>query len=148
MQAGAIQPGQNVVVIDDLIATGEQHVCVSKEVPFSIISLGGSAAAAGELVAKQGGKTIEYLFVIEFMFPRAILDAPVYSIVQAHDDASVDSGRDMDACGAMCCPSAGEKGRVDILEGLTVDDLEASHMIGCRKVVGLGKGECNSLEQL
>ena len=34
MQAGAIQPGQNVVVIDDLIVTGEQHhVCVSKRDP-------------------------------------------------------------------------------------------------------------------
>jgi len=28
MQAGSIQPGQNVVVIDDLIATGEQHVYI------------------------------------------------------------------------------------------------------------------------
>ncbi|KAF9651107.1 adenine phosphoribosyltransferase [Thelephora ganbajun] len=69
MQAGAIQPGQNVVVIDDLIATG------------------GSAAAAGELVVKQGGKTIEYLFIIELTFlnARSKLDAPVYSIIQSDD---------------------------------------------------------------
>lgn len=48
---------------------------------------GGSAKAAGELVAKQGGKTLEYLFVIELMFLKAAskLDAPVYSIVQSDD---------------------------------------------------------------
>jgi len=69
MQAGAIQPSQNVVIIDDLMATG------------------GSAKAAGELVAKQGGKTLEYLFIIELMFLKgaANLDAPVYSIIQSDD---------------------------------------------------------------
>ncbi|KAF9569026.1 adenine phosphoribosyltransferase [Agrocybe pediades] len=69
MQADAIKPGQTVVIIDDLIATG------------------GSAKAAGELVAKQGGKTLEYLFIIELMFLKAAskLDAPVYSIVQSDD---------------------------------------------------------------
>jgi len=69
MQADAIKPGQNVVVIDDLIATG------------------GSAKAAGELVAMQGGKVLEYLFIIEvaFLNARDKLDAPVYSIVQAND---------------------------------------------------------------
>jgi len=69
MQADAIKPGQTVVVIDDLIATG------------------GSAKAAGELVAKQGGKTLEYLFIIELLFLKGStkLDAPVYSIVQSDD---------------------------------------------------------------
>ncbi|KJA29981.1 hypothetical protein HYPSUDRAFT_125637 [Hypholoma sublateritium FD-334 SS-4] len=69
IQADAIKPGQTVIVVDDLIATG------------------GSAKAAGELVAKQGGKTLEYLFVIELMFLNAAskLDAPVYSIVQSDD---------------------------------------------------------------
>ncbi|KAH9482916.1 Adenine phosphoribosyltransferase [Psilocybe cubensis] len=69
MQAGAITPGQTVVVIDDLIATG------------------GSAKAAGELVAMQGGQTLEYLFVIELMFLQAAskLNAPVYSIVKTDD---------------------------------------------------------------
>jgi adenine phosphoribosyltransferase len=86
MQAGAIQPGQNVVIVDDLIATGisntirlffeTQHV------------IGGSAKAAGELVAKQGGKTLEYLFMIEIMFLKAAskLDAPLYSIVHWQAD--------------------------------------------------------------
>ncbi|KAF5321416.1 hypothetical protein D9619_000433 [Psilocybe cf. subviscida] len=69
MQADAIKPGQSVIIVDDLIATG------------------GSAKAAGELVAKLGGKTLEYLFVIELMFLKASskLDAPVYSVVQSDD---------------------------------------------------------------
>jgi len=69
MQADAIKPGQTVIVIDDLIATG------------------GSAKAAGELVIKQGGKTLEYLFVIELLFLQAAskLDAPVYSVIQSED---------------------------------------------------------------
>lgn len=69
MQADAIKPGQTVVIVDDLLATG------------------GSAHAAGELVAKQGGKTLEYLFIIELMFLKgsSTLDAPVYSIVQSDD---------------------------------------------------------------
>lgn len=87
MQAGAIQPGQNVVIVDDLIATGKQHVCVSDESPFSLCYPGGSAAAAGELVAKEGGKTVDYLFVIEvaFLNARSKLDAPAYSIIQVDD---------------------------------------------------------------
>ncbi|TCD71286.1 adenine phosphoribosyltransferase [Steccherinum ochraceum] len=69
MQADAIEPGQSVVVVDDLIATG------------------GSAKAAGELVAKSGGKILEYLFIIELTFLKAAekLDAPLYSIVQVDD---------------------------------------------------------------
>jgi len=50
MQEGAIPRGASVVVIDDLIATG------------------GSATAAGELVKKQGGVTLEYLFIIGLPF--------------------------------------------------------------------------------
>ncbi|KAF5331588.1 hypothetical protein D9611_007750 [Ephemerocybe angulata] len=69
MQADAIKPGQTVVVVDDLIATG------------------GSAKAAGELVEKLGGKTLEYIFIIELLFLKASskLNAPVYSIVQSED---------------------------------------------------------------
>ncbi|KAE9410390.1 adenine phosphoribosyltransferase [Gymnopus androsaceus JB14] len=69
MQSDAIKPGQSVIVVDDLIATG------------------GSAKAAGELIAKLGGKTVEYLFIIELMFLKggSKLDAPVYSIVQSDD---------------------------------------------------------------
>jgi len=66
MQADAILPGQTVVIVDDIIATG------------------GSAAAAGELVAKQSGKVLEYIFVAEAtsLGGRAKLSAPVYSIVK------------------------------------------------------------------
>ncbi|KAJ3811927.1 phosphoribosyltransferase-like protein [Lentinula aff. lateritia] len=69
MQSDAIKPGQSVIIVDDLIATG------------------GSAKAAGELVAKLGGKTIEYLFIIELLFLKggSKLDASVYSIVQSND---------------------------------------------------------------
>lgn len=88
MQVGAIQPGQNVVIIDDLVATGGYHVCAPKETLLLPRCLGGSAAAAGELVAKQGGKTAEYLFIIEITFlnPRSKLDAPVYSMIQVDED--------------------------------------------------------------
>jgi len=60
MQEGAIFKGANVVVVDDLIATG------------------GSAMAAGELVKKQGGITLEYLFIVglSFLNGASKLDAP------------------------------------------------------------------------
>ncbi|KAL4075929.1 phosphoribosyltransferase-like protein [Scleroderma citrinum] len=66
MQKGAIQPGQNVIVVDDLIATG------------------GSAKAAGQLVEMQGGTVLEYLFIIEVVLSRdwQYDKAPIYSIVQ------------------------------------------------------------------
>ncbi|GAA5871157.1 hypothetical protein JCM1840_007606 [Sporobolomyces johnsonii] len=66
MQEGAIKPGQNILVIDDLIATG------------------GSAKAAGELVEKSGAKVVENLFVveIEFLKGKDALSAPTYSIVK------------------------------------------------------------------
>jgi len=46
----SIQPGQRMVVLDDLLATG------------------GTAAATAELVAKQGGEVVECGFVIELSF--------------------------------------------------------------------------------
>ncbi|KAK0468301.1 adenine phosphoribosyltransferase [Desarmillaria tabescens] len=69
MQADSVKPGQTVIVVDDLIATG------------------GSARAAGQLISDLGGKTIEYLFIIELLFLKAAstLDAPIYSIVQSDD---------------------------------------------------------------
>lgn len=52
-----------------------------------VAAAGGSAKAAGELVAKLGGKTLEYLFIIELTFLKAHekLDAPMYSIVKIDD---------------------------------------------------------------
>lgn len=66
IQADSIQPGQNVIVIDDLIATG------------------GSAKAAGELVDKMGAKVIEYLFLIEVSFLKGSqhLNAPTYAMIK------------------------------------------------------------------
>lgn len=67
MQADSIKAGQSVLIVDDLIATG------------------GSAKAAGELVAKQGGIVLEYLFVIALPFLKGHekLEAPTYSLIQA-----------------------------------------------------------------
>ncbi|KAL1839418.1 hypothetical protein VTJ49DRAFT_1519 [Mycothermus thermophilus] len=50
MQEGAIKPGQKVLVVDDIIATG------------------GSAAAAASLVKQLGGELIGYLFILEIPF--------------------------------------------------------------------------------
>ncbi len=47
INADSIQPGQKVVIIDDLIATG------------------GTAAAAAKLVEKLGGEVVKMLFIIE-----------------------------------------------------------------------------------
>ncbi|KAG8835873.1 adenine phosphoribosyltransferase [Serendipita sp. 399] len=69
MQAHSIAPGANVIIIDDLIATG------------------GSAQAAGELVKKLGGNTLEYIFVIGLTFLKGHekLDAPVYCMIESDE---------------------------------------------------------------
>lgn len=89
MQADAIKAGQTVVVIDDLIATGthSSRYPVPSQNSYSYSSSGGSAKAAGELVAKQGGKLLEYLFVIELTFLQGAskLDGPSYSLVKLDD---------------------------------------------------------------
>ncbi|KXS20316.1 PRTase-like protein [Gonapodya prolifera JEL478] len=66
----AVEKGQNVVVVDDLIATG------------------GSAKAAGELVRLCGGTTVRYLFVVELVDLKgaAALDAPVYSLLKVEGE--------------------------------------------------------------
>jgi len=52
-----------------------------------MLFIGGSAKAAGELISKLGGKTLEYIFIIELTFLQggSKLDAPVYSIIQSDD---------------------------------------------------------------
>ncbi|TPX31907.1 adenine phosphoribosyltransferase [Synchytrium microbalum] len=69
MQEDSIKPGQSVLILDDLIATG------------------GSAKAAGELVKLFGGKVIEYLFFIELTALKGSskLDAPIYSLMKFDD---------------------------------------------------------------
>ncbi|BGP25648.1 adenine phosphoribosyltransferase [Rhodotorula toruloides] len=67
MQEGAIPAGANVVVVDDLIATG------------------GSAVAAQQLVEQAGAKVVQNLFVVEIEFLKGAekLSAPTYSIIKA-----------------------------------------------------------------
>lgn len=66
VHADAIAPEQRYLVVDDLIATG------------------GTAAAAGELVARQGGVVAGYAFVVELSFlsgREALGDAPVVALL-------------------------------------------------------------------
>lgn len=67
MQKDAIPAGANVVIVDDIIATG------------------GSAVAAGELVQKVGAKIVEFEFFmeLEFLHGRDKLQAPTYAILQS-----------------------------------------------------------------
>lgn len=69
IQKDSIKPGQNVVIVDDIIATG------------------GSASAAGELVKKVGGITKEYLFILEleFLKGRGKLDAEVFTLLSGQN---------------------------------------------------------------
>ena len=62
MQKDAMPPGSNVLIVDDLIATG------------------GSAAAAGSLVRQMGSKVAEYVFVVSIpaLKGASSLDAPEY----------------------------------------------------------------------
>ena len=50
VQAGAIEPGDRVLVLDDLLATG------------------GTAGAACDIVEKMGGEVVGCLFLIELAF--------------------------------------------------------------------------------
>ncbi|KAL2368587.1 adenine phosphoribosyltransferase [Blastomyces gilchristii SLH14081] len=65
MQVGSIKPGQKVVVVDDIIATG------------------GSACAAGTLVQKLGGTLLGFIFMLEldFLKGREKLPAPTYTLL-------------------------------------------------------------------
>jgi adenine phosphoribosyltransferase len=71
MQVGSIKPGQRVLVVDDIIATG------------------GSAKATGELVGLLGGVLVEYVFILEldFLEGRKKLGAPVYALLGVQEEA-------------------------------------------------------------
>jgi adenine phosphoribosyltransferase len=67
MHVDAIRPGENIVLIDDLLATG------------------GTAAAAACLIAKLGGKLLEAQFLIELEFlagRKALNSVPVRSFLK------------------------------------------------------------------
>ncbi|KAL8804117.1 MAG: hypothetical protein Q9182_002750 [Xanthomendoza sp. 2 TL-2023] len=70
IQRGGIKPGQRVLVVDDIIATG------------------GSAAAAGSLVQKLGGSLIGYVFILEldFLKGRKKLNAPVHTLLSSQEE--------------------------------------------------------------
>jgi adenine phosphoribosyltransferase len=67
MHIDAVQPGERCVIVDDLLATG------------------GTAAAAAELVRRQGGTVVGTLFLVELGFldgRRRLHPSPVTSLVQ------------------------------------------------------------------
>ncbi|MBD3221760.1 adenine phosphoribosyltransferase [bacterium] len=67
MHTDAIGPGDRVVVIDDLLATG------------------GTAAATGRLIERCGAEVVGYLFLVELVGlggRSALADTPVFSLVQ------------------------------------------------------------------
>ena len=68
MHTDAINPGDNVIIHDDLLATG------------------GTAKAATELVLELGGQVVGYSFIIELSFllgkNQLLKDIPIRSIIQ------------------------------------------------------------------
>ncbi|CAK7568550.1 MAG: adenine phosphoribosyltransferase [Sporothrix epigloea] len=67
IQEDAIKPGQKVLIVDDIIATG------------------GSAAAAGELVKKLGGELVGYMFLLEISFLKGrekLGEVPVITLLE------------------------------------------------------------------
>lgn len=67
MHVDGVSPGAQVVVVDDLLATG------------------GTAEAVGRLVSSQGASVLEYAFIVELMFlqGRAKLgNSKVFSLLQ------------------------------------------------------------------
>lgn len=65
----AIASGEQVLVVDDLLATG------------------GTAAAAGRLIERLGGRVAGYAFLVELAFlggRRALGETDVFSLIQYH----------------------------------------------------------------
>ena len=65
MHEDAIDKGERVLLVDDLIATG------------------GTAAALGEIVGRLGGEVFAYSFLVEltYLAGRARLDAPTHTLI-------------------------------------------------------------------
>jgi adenine phosphoribosyltransferase len=67
LHVDAVGPGEKVVIVDDVLATG------------------GTAAAVGRLVARQGGTIAGYTFLVELGFlggARLLGHAPVHSLLK------------------------------------------------------------------
>lgn len=102
IQKDAVKPGQTVLVVDDIIATGKKDHPTMKNSPSPSIMIhdsiplfnidfqlifhqtGGSASAAGKLVEQLGGTLIGYLFILEldFLKGRDKLTAPVETLLR------------------------------------------------------------------
>jgi adenine phosphoribosyltransferase len=66
MHVDAVQPGQNVVIVDDLLATG------------------GTVSATAKLIQKAGAKVAGMAFVIELDFLKGrekLTDIPLFSLI-------------------------------------------------------------------
>lgn len=66
MHVDAVKPGETILIIDDLLATG------------------GTAAATAEMIEKQGGKIVEVAFLIELAFLKGrekLTKYPVFSAI-------------------------------------------------------------------
>jgi len=67
MHRDSLPEGARVIVVDDLLATG------------------GTAAAAGQLVDRQGAQVIAYVFAVELRLmdgAKRLEDAPVFSVIR------------------------------------------------------------------
>ena len=87
IQKGAIQEGQRVLIVDDIIATGMFSAAVSIGLDSDRNATGGSAAAAGSLVKACGGILLGYVFLLEldFLQGRTKLEAPVYTLLVSQE---------------------------------------------------------------
>ena len=70
MHADAIEKGEEVLIVDDLLATG------------------GTVSAMVEMVESLGGRVVESAFLIELVFlgARGRLDIPIFSLMQYHEE--------------------------------------------------------------
>lgn len=88
IQSDALKQGQRVLIVDDIIATGMSTMShATCMMAFANIALGGSAAAAGNLIKQAGGLLVGYMFMMEldFLKGREKLDAPVYTLLTGQE---------------------------------------------------------------
>lgn len=71
IHSDAVRPGQRVLIVDDLLATG------------------GTAGAVARLVERLGGSVVELAFLIELSFlngRKSLSPRPVYSLIDYQDE--------------------------------------------------------------